>query len=382
MESYQPFKPKYFYKGKILIDYCRQNNISYYSVLTYVNRKLEKDNTKSIDDLIDEGINTINRYGVVYYYKGIPLKDYAKQNNLNAGSIRCSILREKVRTNKPLQEIIDECVESYKKFSLKYYHNGIPLVDYCNRTGLNYKTIIKKYLSEYKNDTNISTDNAIKQIVEYYQEHPCIKNRYYFNNESLTKFCDTNGYPYVSIYRRIKTLESKNDLLDNDEIIELAIKKYENRLQINKINEIFSNLKTKKININELKDICNYLKIDFDNVLDLVNMDFSYNQAVNMIWYFSDKTINNNYKIITDKKIEAIFNLIHNLKNSIVDIEQLELFDLIGIYKSELYDSRSEILLRQKNTFQKQYFHYAIIMILKLIVIIMKILKVKLNIIY
>ena len=128
-----------------------------------------------------------------------------------------------------------------------------------------------------------------------------------------------------------------------------AIKKYEDRLHIDKINEIFDKLKNVKISsIDEIKDICNFLKIDFENVIDLVNMDFSYNQAINMIWYFSDKKTNDDYKMITDKRIKDIFYLIDNLKNPNMNIENFELYDLIGIYKSELYDSRNEILLRQK----------------------------------
>ncbi len=82
-------------------------------------------------------------------------------------------------------------------------------------------------------------------------------------------------------------------------------------------------------------------------------MDFSYNQAINMIWYFSDRKTDNDYKMISDKKIKEIFALIANLKNSNNDIEQFELYDLIGIYKSELYDSRYEILLRQKRYIYK-----------------------------
>ena len=70
-------------------------------------------------------------------------------------------------------------------------------------------------------------------------------------------------------------------------------------MQIDKINEIFDKLKNGKItSINEIKDICDFLKIDIENVNDLVNMDFSYNQVINMIWYFSDKKTNNDYKII------------------------------------------------------------------------------------
>ena len=354
MDQYQPFEPKYLYKGLTLREYCIQNDLSYYSVVSFVKRRLAKGSTKSIDDLIDEGIKTINRYGIIYYYKGIPLKDYAEQNDLNASSIRCAILRKQLRSNKPFQEIINECVESYQKFSIKYYYNGIPLLTYCNNIGLNYNTIIQRYLYEYADKTDIDIDETIKQIVDYYIEHPPLKTKYYFNDQSLTKFCDVNGYPYLAIWRRIKTLESKDNLLNNDQIIVSAIKKYEDRLEINKISEIFDKLKSNKKNdISEIKNICTFLKIDFENVNDLVSMDFSYNQAINMIWYFSDKKTSNDYKMITDKKIKDIFTLIDNLKNSKNDIEQFELYDLIGIYKSELYDSRNEILLRQKKYIYK-----------------------------
>ena len=134
----------------------------------------------------------------------------------------------------------------------------------------------------------------------------------------------------------------------------MAIKKYENKLQIDTISKIFDKLKNSKIcNINEIKDICDFLKVDFENVNDLVKMDFSYNQAINMIWYFFDRKNSDNYKIITDKKLHDIFALIDNIKQPNMNIEKIELYDLIGIYKSELYDSRNEILLKQKNYIHK-----------------------------
>lgn len=354
MEKYQPFEPKYLYKGITLREYCIQNDLSYYSVVSFVKRKLARGSNKSIDDLIDEGIKTINRYGIIYYYNGISLKDYAKQNALNASSIRCAILRKRLRSNKPLQEIINECVENYQKFSIKYFYDGIPLITYCNSIGLNYNTVINKYLDEYADyvdKKNISIDDAIKEIVDYYIENPPIRTKYYFNNHSLARFCDINGYPYFAIWNRIKTLEAKDESLNSEQIVEKAIKKYEDRLEINRINEIFNKLKSG--NINEIKDICEFLKIDFENISDLLDMDFSYNQAINMVWYFSDVKNEDDYKMITDKKIKDIFVLIDKLKKPDIEIEKIELYDLIGIYKSELYDSRNEMLQRQNKYIHK-----------------------------
>ena len=152
-------------------------------------------------------------------------------------------------------------------------------------------------------------------------------------------FCNENGYPYLSIYRRIKTLESNGN---EDNLVEEAIKKYEERLHIDKINSIFSSL-DKNVNI---EDICKYLKINYDNVLDLIDMSFTIKQAINMIWYFSDRQDEYGNKIITDKKIKELFILIDDIKRN-ENVEELNYYDLLGIYKSALYDTRDKIVERQ-----------------------------------
>ena len=223
MNNYEPFCHKYMYKNQTLYDYCSKNNISYYSVISHVKRSIAKGSNKKVDELVEEGIKTINRYGIIYYYNKIPLRDYAKEHNLNANSIRAAILRKQLNSSKPLQEIVNECVEAYQKFEIKYYYSGIPLIDFCRKMDLNYNTIIIKYLNEYK-DEDIPIDEAIEKIVDYYIENPSVRTKYYFNNQSLSKFCDENGYPYLAIYRRIKTLEANGV---EDSLVEEAIKKYE-----------------------------------------------------------------------------------------------------------------------------------------------------------
>lgn len=243
MDKYQPFTPKYVYKGLTLRQYCLKNDLSYYSIVSFVKRKLAENSKKTIDELINEGINTINRYGIVYYYKGIPLKDYAKEHNLNVATIRVAVLKKAANSNRSFQEIVDECVESCDKLPRKYYYNDMSLFTYCKKAGISYNTVIKKYLNEYQDKKDLSVTEAIKEIVDYYLLNP--PNKYFFNNQSLANFCDVNNYPYLAIYRRIKILESKD--LDREDIITTAIKKYEDKLQINKINEIFKNLKDNKI---------------------------------------------------------------------------------------------------------------------------------------
>lgn len=350
MDKYEPFEPKYLYGGTTLYAYCSKNDISYYSVVTFVKRKKAKGSQSSIDDLIDEAIKTIKRHGIIYYYKGIPLKDYCFQNKLNVSSIRQTILRKQVKSDKLLQEIVDECVESYQKFSIKYYYDGVPLTTFCKSINLNYNTVLHRYLEEYADRDDITTEEAIKQIVDYYLENPPIKRKYFFDDMSLKEFCAENGYPLYAIYNRLQTLKNNTENQDNDQLVATAIKKYEQKLHMDKLNEIFKYLEDNpNIELETLRNICEFLKIDMENVIDLYNMDFSYYQSINIIWYFSDSTTND-LKTITDIKLTEVFQLAEKVKNSSnKEIENMELYDLIAIYKCALYDSRSKILIQMRN---------------------------------
>lgn len=83
-------------------------------------------------------------------------------------------------------------------------------------------------------------------------------------------------------------------------------------------------------------------------------MNFSFNQAISIIWYFGDSENLEKEKIITDKKLEELFCLVHKIKNaSVSEIANFDLYNLIGIYKSELYDTRGEILIREEKYINK-----------------------------
>ena len=354
LDQYQPGEFKYFYKGMSLYEYCKRNDLSYNSVVSFVKKNIKRGSKKTIDELIDEGINTINRHQIKYYYKGIPLIEYAKANGLKAHSIRVAIINKKAKSDRPLQEIIDECVESYQKFQVRYFYNGEPLLSFCKRIGLSYDTVIYRYINDYADNPNIGIDEAIKQIVDDYIENPPVRTKYYYKDQSLARFCDENGYPYIAITNRIRKLEANGDSIDSEKIIEQYIKEYEKKLKIQSINEIFNKIKNKQIkDINEIIDICRKLKIDYENVKELVEMDFTYNQAINMIWYFSNKRNRNDLRIISDEKIEEILSLIESIKRQDINIEDVRFYDLVGIYKSELYDTRNEIIEREKRYIRK-----------------------------
>lgn len=349
MQEYTPFEIKYQYQGISLRQYCIENNISYYSIVTFVKRSLAKGSTKSIDDLIDEGIKTVNRYGIIYYYKGIPLKDYAEQNGLNAQSIRCAIKRKQLKSDKPLQEIIDECVDSYQKFSIKYHYHGESLIKASEKLGINYNTIIHRYLDDLDKYSNMSIDDAIASIVDYYIEHPPIQIKYYINDIPLSQYCKNNGYLYSNIYQRMRTLYDKGNTIEDS--IEKAIDNYVKKLEIEELNTIFNSLnQNEEMTKPEIKNICNKLKINFENFKNLIEFGFSYEQGINLIWYFYDQSDENGLKRITETKLNDVLQLAEDLKiEEKENLKNYDLYDLIGIYKSKIYDSRNEILLAREN---------------------------------
>lgn len=343
MGQYEPFEAKYVYNGLVLTDYCKQNNIPYTSVISFVNRKLALGVEKPIDDLVKEGIETINRYGVIYYYQGLLLVDYCKKNNINYSTIRGTILKRKMNNSKPLQEIVNKCVADYQKLTIKYLYEGITLRQYCIHKGISYKAILNKYLDEYQNYSNV--DEALKEIISEYLNHPPKKTKYYFKDKSLANFCKEKNYSYANILRRLYRLKLHLNVDDN-QIIETVIQKYEYDFQIHQISAIFKRIETEEIqNLNEQKELCNFLKIDFSNVTDLIDMDFSFSQAISLIWYFSD--IHQDYKILSDKKLDHLFSLVKDLKEN-PNLDNISLYDLIGIYKCKLYDTRNEIIIKQK----------------------------------
>lgn len=341
MNSYEPFSPKYNYKGMTLSQYCKCNNLSYYSVVSFVKRRLEKNNSLNIDDLIDEGIKTIKRYGIIYYYGGMPLRDYAKEHGLNASSIRASILRKKRKSNLPLQEIVNECVLMYKEFSIKYFYGDETLIDFCRRTGINYNTVIHKYIDFYADRDDIDINSAIALIVDSVLKNQTKRVKYFYGEDSLSLFCRKNGYSYTAIYQRLMTLEKKYIYDSQEEAVEDAVLEYKIKRirEINKYLDIVVDVEHEKI-----VDICEFMKINLENLYDLVEMGFEYKQAIMMILWFATAEDEVNNKILTDKDLENIYDTIDNLLKKHNKDNVYSLRVLVGLYRSNLIDTREYIL--------------------------------------
>lgn len=152
---------KYFIDDIPLKKYCENNNISYKRV--YRKIKKEEQNTEKkwtkeeLMKIILEVKNTDNSQ-IKYYFDGIPLINYCKSHSIAYDCIQKSIKKDKSKD--PIEIKIKRAIDNYHQNGIKYYFDNIPFKDYCQREKLNYSTGIK--LLKEGIDINIVIKKLIK----------------------------------------------------------------------------------------------------------------------------------------------------------------------------------------------------------------------------
>ena len=103
-----------------------------------------------------------------YFYNGIPLSKYCKDNNINISTIRARIWKKKQSKkyeNYTEQEIVDMVIEAYGS-AIKYIYKGISLRQYCLDNGINIGTINSRINNLRKKNENLSNDELVILAME------------------------------------------------------------------------------------------------------------------------------------------------------------------------------------------------------------------------
>lgn len=334
MNEYEPFAPKYMYNNISLNSYCTENDISYYSVVSFVKRKLATNKDQSIPALIEEAIKTIKKQGIIYYYQGIPLRDYCKEHHLNASSIRSSILRKRVETNLPLQEIVNICVETYNAFTIKYFYEGIPLFQYCKTHKINYNSVISRYLAMNKQETDEERNITIKNIVADVIAHPSQRTKYFFQEYSLSQYCKKMGYSYSAVYQRIRRLREEFTYTLETEVVAEAILTYEEKNVLKVNNEKFTTLDNAET-LPSLTETTQNFNISADSLKEMQDFGFDTKQAIAIIWFIGTEYP----KSINDLLLANLYTSINSYTNESTDI-----YILYVLYKAYIVDTSNYII--------------------------------------
>lgn len=228
------------------------------------------------------------------------------------------------------------------------------MLKFCEQSGYSYCVLQKRIKYLEKQDKIGDIDAIVKKVVCEYDPSINGNVKYFLDDRPLVELCREKGYSYQAIVSRIRVLADKGNIQSVEERVKVAVEKYEEKIEIRKISETFRRLNEEVLSLDEIQDICEFLKINYENVQALIEMDFTYNQAINIIWYFYDRIDSQNLKSITDNKLEQLFALIEQVRTAKKsELENFDLCDLIGIFKCQLYDTRNEILYKQKGYIHK-----------------------------
>ena len=352
IEDYGDKGIKYFYDGVPLVEYCQlHSEYSYSSVLTYIRRKKEKNSDLNIQEIIDSYFKIVHRQHTYHFIDGVPLMEYCDNHDIVYTSV-ISIL-SKMRNNAKYnhlneQERLNIVLTNYKRPYL--FWNGETLASYCRKNNYSYNSVYNYIMQLMKNSPTVSYKEAVESAFASIKRYGI---KYYYKGFPLVQYCKEHDLREDYVRNKILYLLSSNMILEN--AIEEAVNYYERKNRLNNINKIFDYLKkSKDVDPEILKQILIYLNIDYQNVLSLIDKFSSILDIVYFIWYFHDNNFDGLMNV-SEVKIKEIFSSISFLSSATIDensILQMDLGYLIGMYKANLFDTRYLIVLHQEK------FHY------------------------
>lgn len=357
---------KYIIDGITLDEYCKIHELNFKTqsnrVRNYIKNHPELDEKEAIKLAIARcGVHP----GTKFMYGEISLAEWCRQNDK---SYDCIISRvERLKETFPSinnNEATRIAIEDYSDKGIKYFYDGMPLVDYCKLHPEYAYSNISLYIRRKKEKNPSLTYQEI--INSYFKTSHTTHTYHFIDDIPLLEYCDNYDIPYTSIIQtlaKIRKNEKYKDLSEQERLNiakEEVITRLKNQAEKDNLNNIFSYLKKEK-NIDDkmLKDFLLYLKIDYQNFMYLKEKFTSIADTILFIWYFYDK-ISEDFISVSNKRFEEITVLINSLPNTKEEIMKIDLYLLIALYKANLVDTRYLILLHQED-----FNYYTLLDILK-----------------
>lgn len=250
--------------------------------------------------------------------------------------------------------------EDFNDNGIIYYYDGIPLVEYCRlHPEYNYGSVLSHIRRARKKYPHLSVQLIINSYFE--KEHKS-HNSYFVDEMPLKEYCIVNNLSYRYIIYLLYSMRIKEEYknLDIKERLEIAVNKAREKLKQEQFDKVFIYLrKVDEVEDDLLPSILEYLKIDYQNAINLCGLFPSMARTILFIWFFYDKEING-YISATEKRVEEIFSLMNNLPIDKENIMGIDLYLLIALYKANLMDTRYLIMLHQDD-----FTNYSLLEVLK-----------------
>lgn len=345
IEEYTNYK--YYYNEIPLVDYCKLHpEYNYSSILVFIRRLKEKNNTLSNKELVEAYFECEHNIHNSYVYKKEPLIEYCRKNKLNYNLITSYLrnindgdLYKDLNNDEKIELAIEESKTSYTYL----YFENMTLYEYCKTHNLAYVSIYNLTMKLIKQE-GLELDCAIAKAISSIKRFGI---KYFYRDMPLIEYCKYYSINYHLVKDKVLAL-IKNGYSTND-AIEETIELFEKRKYINYVNKIFSYLKKGNPNNNVIYDILIFLNIDLKNYELLMNQYHNSYYVITLIWYYYD----NNYgeKLsVSHQVFHNIEHLLKKIKNTeLSKIQELDIYDLLKLYKTGIYDTRYLMLIREEN---------------------------------
>lgn len=341
---------KYFYSGMPLIDYCRIHpEYNYISIRIYIMRKLAKNPEATIQEVIDSYFLVEHQSHTYHFVDGIPLYVYCEQNGIVYNSIMKSLSR--MRKNPKYSSLTEQerlkiAIENYQNYVGCYlYYKGITLYAYCKDNNYSYNTVYNYIFALLKEHHDITLEEAMDIAFSNIKRNGI---KYYYKEEPLITYCRRAGLNEKYVRERVTDNLNKSDVT-MEEAVEESISYYTRKKYYDDLRKIFQYLKeTEHISEERLKEILDFLNIDYENVIQLLECQNNLSTIVNLIWYFHDNEEGEKLSISmnTLKSILEKSKLLEEISD--VEVCDIDIIFLIGVYKAGLFDTRYLILMHQE----------------------------------
>ena len=370
-----------------LIDYCRQNSVNYADVIRAYRENYEgsrfiseSDAFKEIVKLLKEGktIKSDIRLSFGRTNKGIDFDYVGKVYREKYEG------REDITKAQAISEIILEIKEG------TYY--GKRLEEYCKENNYPYSEMSSRIMNLKGRYSKFSNEELLERAKTEYHNNKKIearnklkgaKNKLYNQllfNDNFSDYKFIEIYDFLSIdYDTVEKLKNigfsdveamsiilcysdkvnQNQYLtlSNQSIEKLAkFKKESVRPEISDIinsqeNTLMQTINDSEyINLETARIICKKLNINFENVYQLSEF-YGEKTAINIVWYFS-KAKNLSSKPLLLKEVNKINKEVLEMQNKDrEEINKMDTYYLISLYKCNLYDSRENIIEKEEEYF-------------------------------
>ena len=328
-----------------------------------------------------------------YKLNGLSLKDFCNLNNIDYKTIigRINRIKKKLKLVNINDIFIialnDNIYYRYFRNYNKYFYKNIPLSIYCKENNLDYSVISNRIRILKKRYPQFIEERIIRIAINdsWYNEMKDQNNskKYFYNNETLYKYCEKNNLEYKKMLARVKSLKNIFKECSTEEIVRITADDnfYKSliediELQRNNYSYYYDDYplteycKINNIDINNIYHRIDKLKSKFPNysnseIIEIALNDDLYFKAFNRrnhnkFSYYNNITLKRYCKL---NKIDysILLNTILKLNEQYINLEENEIIELaLGLYYGNKeysdkikYTYQKKLLISLKNILEK-----------------------------